>query len=195
MELVQPELLWTPLEVPLAPLLFSLSSGDDFVMPDSSSPLPWDFKSYHDLLRCMASALGIQAKFVQENTHKLLDILQSSDPGRINEVILELAKTFWNIPVPLIPTAKHTNKRYYVPLHGFKCFHLYLASNSLAVMVANERLISKRLDLLGRKIYSTLFLQMHVNNKQALLSNYDFVNWKSMAKFTGKLPESSRKEF
>lgn len=86
-----------PQEIPVVPLPSATSSPDDATMPESSSPELEDLKSFHDLLRWMASALGIQAEFVQEKIQKLLDILQSSAPKRIalsiNEVILELAKS------------------------------------------------------------------------------------------------------
>lgn len=66
----------------MAPLPSSSSSLDDPVILDSSSPVTEDFKLHQELLRRMASALGIQAEFVQENTHKLVDILQSLSLGR-----------------------------------------------------------------------------------------------------------------
>lgn len=43
--------------------------------------MPKDFKAYKDILRHMAVSLGIQAEILQENTHKLVDILQLSAPG------------------------------------------------------------------------------------------------------------------
>lgn len=53
---------------------------------------------------------------------------------------------------------------------------------------------AKRLDLLGRKIYSTLSHLRHVANQKVLLSKYYF-NWKT-SKFTEKLLEDAwREEF
>lgn len=91
----------------------------------------------------MASSLGIQAQFVQENSHKLVDIRQSSAPERVtlpmNEVILEFAKSLWNTSISITPMAKHTDERYCVPMQGFKYFFSHPPPNSLVVTEANER--------------------------------------------------------
>lgn len=54
---------------------------------------------------------------------------------------------------------------------------------------------SKRLDLFGRKVYSSASLQLRVANHQALLGRYDFNVWQSVAKFADSLPEDSKQEF
>lgn len=62
----------------LAQKTASLSSLDDSTVLESpSSSVPENFKAYQDLLRHMVATLGIQLEFLQENIHKLLDILQS----------------------------------------------------------------------------------------------------------------------
>lgn len=87
-------------EAPLALLPSSSSSLDDSVVPDFFFPVLKNFKSYQDLLRWMAMTLDIQAELVQENTHRLVDILQLSAPARvtvpIKEVLLKLTKTLWH---------------------------------------------------------------------------------------------------
>lgn len=47
---------------------------------------------------------------------------------------------------------------------------------------------------MGRKIYTSSSLQMHIKNQQAF-SKYDFVSWAAISKFADKLLESSREEF
>lgn len=68
-EPVQPEPLLqgqVVLQEPPFALLPSFSSSlADSMIPDSSSPVHEDFKSYQDLLRHMASALDIQPKLGQ----------------------------------------------------------------------------------------------------------------------------------
>lgn len=62
---------------------------------DVSSPVPEDLWAHQDLLRQLASALGMQAELVQENTCKLVDNLQSSIPGRVP---IPIMKCCWNLP-------------------------------------------------------------------------------------------------
>lgn len=57
---------------------------------------------------------------LQENTHKLVDILQPSAPGRIalpiNEAVLELAKALWSILVWVLLVAKCMKKHIFIPV-------------------------------------------------------------------------------
>lgn len=84
-------------EKPSASVKLCSSSSEDSAIMDSSSPVPDYFKSHQEFFRRMAAALGIQSEFVQENSHKLLDILQAAAPGRVahpvHEALLEPAKT------------------------------------------------------------------------------------------------------
>lgn len=48
------------------------------------------------------------------------------------------------------------------------------------------------MDLLGRMIYASSSLQMHIAKQQALLSKYNFVNWTAVSKFVDQLPEALR---
>ncbi|EMP34017.1 hypothetical protein UY3_08825, partial [Chelonia mydas] len=54
---------------------------------------------------------------------------------------------------------------------------------------------AKRLDLFGRKVYSSGGLQLRITNQQALLSHYNFNSWNSMLKFKELVPPESREEF
>lgn len=62
----------------------------------------------------MAASLGIQAELIQENTHKLLDILQVS--LSVYEVLLNLAKTLWHTRASLALTVRLMDKHYQVPM-------------------------------------------------------------------------------
>lgn len=70
-----------PQEDPSAPINLLSFLPDGSVFLDTTSPVPDDFKSHQKLLRRVAVFVGIQAELVQENTHKLLDIIQTSALG------------------------------------------------------------------------------------------------------------------
>lgn len=56
-----------------------------------------DFEIFQNLVRGVATSLGIQVELIQENLHNHLNILQTSTLGRvalpINNALLELART------------------------------------------------------------------------------------------------------
>lgn len=74
------------------------------------------------------------------------------------------------------------------------------ASNSLVIQVATEGAQphyqkspptdkgSRRLDLLGRKVFSSVGLQFYIVNYRALLAKYDFKTNTSFVEFKDKLP-------
>lgn len=137
------------------------------MVPDFSFLVSKDFKPYQDLLRRMAVALHIQVELMQENTCKLLDLLQMLALGRvalpINEAVLELEKTLWHMPASLAPTSKCTDKHCHVLMQALGSFFPHSSPNSLVVTEANERSCQgkfkstsqekepKRLDSLRRK--------------------------------------------
>lgn len=111
----------------LAQLTASSSSPDDSTVPGSSSPsVPEDFKIYQDLLCHMAVSLDIQAEFLQDNIHKLLDILQPFASGRvaliINDASLKPTNVLWSVPDSVLPTGKHLEKHYFVSVQRFEGF-------------------------------------------------------------------------
>lgn len=87
------------------------------------------------------------------------------------------------------------------PAKGFKYLYTHLPSGSLVVSAANEKdkplhtsltpknKEAKRLDLFGRKIYSTASLQFWVADHQALLESYNFNLWDTLLKFQESLPQ------
>lgn len=89
----------------------------------------------------MAPTLDIQADFLQETTHKLLDILQLSALGRIAlliyDAVLESAKV---LGVPWFPCRLWLSiQRNINPLQGFEGIYSHLIPNSLAVRAVNDR--------------------------------------------------------
>ncbi|EMP36173.1 hypothetical protein UY3_06642, partial [Chelonia mydas] len=47
---------------------------------------------------------------------------------------------------------------------------------------------AKRLDVYGRKVYSTWGLQLHISNQQAIVSRYTYTTYSAMVKFMDMLP-------
>lgn len=93
--------------------------------------------------------------------------------------------------------------KYFVPPKGYEFLHIHIPPGSLVVSVANEQeqqsqqgptpkaKDAKKLDLFGRKVYSTGGLHLRIANQQALLSQYDFNSWSAIAKFKELLPQES----
>lgn len=123
-----------PQGIPFFPPSSSPSSPNDTAL---ESPVPEDFRSCKHLLRCMASALSIQAGFVQEIPINWWKLAPGEVALYINEAILENAISLWNTPASLTPTVKCTDKRHYVPLKDFKSLFCHQAPNFLET-AANE---------------------------------------------------------
>lgn len=62
---------------------FSSSSPDDTLVTTGISPLQDEHKGPHDLLKWVASNLGIQAEVVKQTTSSLLDFLSAAGPSRV----------------------------------------------------------------------------------------------------------------
>ncbi|EMP37670.1 Semaphorin-5A [Chelonia mydas] len=54
---------------------------------------------------------------------------------------------------------------------------------------------AKRLDLLGRKVYSSGGLQLRIANQQEILNRHNFNSWMAVSKFKDCLPKNSHSEF
>lgn len=67
-------------------------------------------------------SVGIQTEFLKENTHKLLDVLQLSAPGRmslpINDAVLEPSKVLCSMLASVPHTAKHVEEMLFCPGAG-----------------------------------------------------------------------------
>lgn len=84
---------------------------------DPSNLLPQDnFKAHQNLLKQVASNLGLEAEELRETSHSLMDILAAAAPAKIvlpiNEAVIGLVR---QTPSFLTPTSKRTEKKYYVP--------------------------------------------------------------------------------
>lgn len=133
-----------------------------------------------ELLQRVTSDLQILLEEIQDPQHQFLDILQPQGPRKlalsISEAVLELARGVWHTLASCVPTSKRAKRRVFGPA---KFLFYHPAPNLLVVQAVAEsarshyqRTISadkgcKRLDLLGRKVFSSAGLQFHVANYQA----------------------------
>ncbi|EMP26318.1 SWI/SNF-related matrix-associated actin-dependent regulator of chromatin subfamily D member 3 [Chelonia mydas] len=114
----------------------------------------------------------------------------------------------WQTPTSLAPMAKRNERQYFVPSKGYEHLYTHPLPDSLVVNAANQRerqgyqgpsaknREAKRLDLFGRKIYSTGGLQLHIANQQAIVIRYTHNTCAAMAKIVELLlPQDSRSEF
>lgn len=79
------ELMEEPLD-----LFLHISSSSLYVAVTPESvflppPIPEDFIVFQNLMRRVATSLGVQVELVHKNPHVLLDILQTPAPGRVTE--------------------------------------------------------------------------------------------------------------
>ncbi|EMP34757.1 hypothetical protein UY3_08097, partial [Chelonia mydas] len=54
---------------------------------------------------------------------------------------------------------------------------------------------TKRLDLFGRKVYSSGGLQRRIANQQAILNRHNLNSWMAMSKFKDRLPQDTYSKF
>lgn len=90
---------------------------------------------------------------------------------------------------------------------GFEHLYSHPLLDSLVVYAANQwerqgfqgpspkNRDAKCLDLVGRKLYSTSGLQVHIANQQAIVSRYFCNTCAAMVKFTELVPSDSQLEF
>ncbi|XP_039352843.1 zinc finger protein 189-like [Mauremys reevesii] len=115
--------------------------------------------------------------------------------------------TIWQSPSSVAPTARGVERKYSVPPQGYEYLYVHPTPDSLVVQSVNDRerhgqpaaapkaKDARRMDLLGRKIYSAGGLQLRIANQMALLSRYTFNILGCLAKFTELTPQESRPEF
>ncbi|EMP42533.1 hypothetical protein UY3_00202 [Chelonia mydas] len=170
-----------------------------------------DAKAHQELLRRVASNLGLETEELEELSDTLFHVLSSAAPFRVTlpvyEGLAKITKALWQTPSLVPPISKQAEHKYYVPVRGYEYLYTHSAPNSLVMPAVNEQESQrqpgatpknkevKKLDSFGSKVYLSSSLQLRVVNHQALLGCYDFNVWQSMAKFVDSLPEDPRKEF
>ncbi|EMP39369.1 hypothetical protein UY3_03421 [Chelonia mydas] len=169
--------------VTLAGPALSFSSPDEAIMGPPPVVSQDDDKAHPELLRRVASNLGLETEELEEPLDTLFNILSSAAPARVtlpmHEGVAKFIKALWQTPSSLTPISKCAEHKYYVPARGYEYFYTHPIPNSLVVSAVNDQ----------------ESLQLRVANHQALLGRYDFNIWQLMAKFVDSLPEDLRKEF
>ncbi|XP_067409619.1 RB1-inducible coiled-coil protein 1 [Emydura macquarii macquarii] len=188
----------------------SSSSPAEATARDRGTPLP-DFKTHQELLKRLAENLKLDIKELVEEEDPLFGAVGPAGPTRmalpVHESVLKLVKPLWETPASVAPTSKTAERKYYVPLQGFEYLFNHPAPGSLVVDAVNQRdrqgthantpknKESKKLDLFGRKIYSTAALQLRMANYQALLGRYTLNLWSSLQRFLPGLPQDMLADF
>ncbi|XP_065410464.1 uncharacterized protein LOC135973045 [Chrysemys picta bellii] len=172
-------------------------------------PVPQeDTKAHQELLKRVASSLKLQAEEVKEPSDSLFDVLSATAPARLalalHEGVVKNSTALWQTSSSLPRISKRAKWKYFVPAKGHEYLYTYPTPNSLVVEAVNHKKRqgqsiptpknkdSRRLDLFGRKLYSSSSFHLRVAYHQALLGRYDFNLWDS--KFTDSLQERDRKE-
>lgn len=190
----------------------SSSSPDEAVAGASpSGPPPIDLRAHQDLLRRVAKAINLPIEEVQEVEDPITDVVGDDAPVRVAlpfiRTIQKNSATIWQSPSSVAPTARGVERKYSVPPQGYEYLYVHPTPDSLVVQSVNDRerhgqpaaapkaKDARRMDLLGRKIYSAGGLQLRIANQMALLSRYTFNILGCLAKFTELTPQESRPEF
>lgn len=93
-----------------------------------------DFKLYPKFLKRMATSLGILMEIMEENPHKLIDILYPAISGKVvlpvSEMIMQPIKSLWQTPSSIMPVAKGTECKYQVLSQTYRHFYQHLMPGS-----------------------------------------------------------------
>lgn len=190
----------------ISPQEVASSSPDEAVFQGNDSP-PDDSREFQDLFKRVADTQNVHATDVQMKHYKLLKNLHPKQQSRaalpIDEAILEPASEIWHTPASVPPTSKRVEKRYFVPSKGLEFLFTHPQPNSLIVDAALNRAKNpqarnataekeaKKLDIFGRKVYSSSTLLLRIANYAALLSNHGFDN---IAKLSGLAQNASEED-
>uniref|UniRef100_K7EYV2 Lamina-associated polypeptide 2 alpha C-terminal domain-containing protein n=1 Tax=Pelodiscus sinensis TaxID=13735 RepID=K7EYV2_PELSI len=183
------------------------SSPDEAICPVEISP-PDDLKHFQDLFKRVADTQDIQLADVPVKKHRLLKNLRPQQRAKvalpIDEAIMEVADEIWQTPTSVAPTSKKADRKYFVPAKGLDFLFNLPQPNSLVVDAAQRRgkvpqyrntLLdkdNKKLDVLGRKVYSSATLLLRIANYSAHLSNHNFDNYSKLADLLHHLPDTKK---
>ncbi|XP_075781869.1 uncharacterized protein LOC112545341 [Pelodiscus sinensis] len=142
------------------------------------------------------------------NSTKLLKNLHPRHQSKIvlliDEAILESAVEIWDTPVSTTLTSKCVDKKYFMPSKGLELLFTHPQPNSLVMDTALQRAKNpqikntgadkeaKKLDIFGRKVYSSSTLLLRITNYAALLSNHSFDNIAKLGEIAQRMPESDK---
>nr|XP_014430505.1 uncharacterized protein LOC102452183 [Pelodiscus sinensis] len=183
------------------------SSPDDAVFNDEP-PLADDYKQFHELFTRVADSQNLRTSGAPPKHHPLLRNLQHSSKSKLalpfDAAILEVANDIWQTPASMPPTNKRTDRKYFIDAKDAEFLFTHPVPNSIVVDAAQQKARSaqarnsiadkeaKRLDLLGRKVYSSATATLRMANYSAHLANHDFDNYSKLVPLIQHLPHSQR---
>ncbi|XP_075766581.1 uncharacterized protein LOC142820909 isoform X1 [Pelodiscus sinensis] len=185
----------------------SSSSPDEAVIPEDA-PLLHDLKQFQDLFKRVTNTQEIQLMDVPVKKHRLLKNLRQQQRAKIalptDEAIMEEADEIWQTPTSAAPASKRVNRKYFVPAKGLDFLFNRPQPNSLVVDVVQRRAKApqyknafqdkdnKKLDVFGRKVYSSATLLLRIANYMAHLSNHNFDNYLKFTELLQYLPDAKK---
>lgn len=90
----------------------------------SHSVPPDDFRAHQDLLKRVATNLGLQVEELAEPMDTLFNVSATAALGKValsvHERVLKIAKVLWQTPSSILPTSKRAERKYFVPTKGFE---------------------------------------------------------------------------
>ncbi|XP_044851192.1 voltage-dependent P/Q-type calcium channel subunit alpha-1A-like [Mauremys mutica] len=200
-----------PAEVVVQTLSSSSSPDEAVAGAATADPPPIDLRAHQDLLRRVAKAIDLPVAEVPEDEDPVTNVIGAEAPMRVAlpfiKTIQKNATTIWQSPASVPPTARSVERKYSVPPTGYEYLYTHPAPDSLVVQSVNDRerhgqpapapksKDARRMDLLGRKVYSAGGLQLRIANQLALLARYAFDIFVSLAKYSELIPAASRQEF
>lgn len=91
---------------------FSLSLADEAIT-GAPRPVPQDdSRAHQELLKWVASNLGLHAEELEETSDSLFDVLSLVAPALVplHKVVTKITKSLWQTPSSLLPSPKGQNK-------------------------------------------------------------------------------------
>ncbi|XP_053102304.1 uncharacterized protein LOC128323361 [Hemicordylus capensis] len=156
-----------------------------------------ELKMYHKHVRAMAEALGLDLRSelatIDDLVYNFMLKTQSTAPVALPmlPVITQAAKCAWEVLHTSTPTSKRLESLYRIQDKDNAYLHKHPAPNSLVIDCASTSKTGKRytvppdkesrkLDLLGRKVYSTSCLSIKVANYSACTAKYSHSIWENL---------------
>ncbi|XP_054845618.1 lamina-associated polypeptide 2-like [Eublepharis macularius] len=174
---------------------------------DEASPTD-DFRAYNELLQRMAKALDFEVTSSESKfTDKILQHIYSGSTPSIAFPLIEGFADLWKKLQSRPASATATNRkveslyRTKDDAHPFLAVHPPPSSLVTEEMQARPRQgsmsapadkVSRKIDALGRKLYTSATFGIKVANYAAMMAAYQLFLWKKVASFLPKIPDDQR---
>nr|XP_025042821.1 uncharacterized protein LOC112546540 [Pelodiscus sinensis] len=190
-----------------SPLHNSSSSPDEAVTTDVP-PSRYDTKKFQELFKRVAVAQEKDLQEVQVKQYRLLRTLQPPTASRIaipmDEAIMDPADNIWQTPASVTPTKKRADRKYFIAPKDMDFLFTHPPPNSLIVDSVRHKgkqrnlrttpqdRDHKKIDIMGRKVYSSSTLLLRAANYTDMLADYDNANYSKLQDLLLHLPEHKR---